>query len=193
MRQGAALIEQAACRRCHTIDGTGNAQATEPGAVAWTRSQDELLAAIERPVDQMPRFGFDRRQAETLIAYLIATRRRAGAHDAYRVRFSGEKAIRSSPFEERCGPCHRMLTPAGALGAGADGPNLSGLFTRFYPATAQGDRRWSPQSLRTWLSNPRAVRPATTMPPGHPTDDDIAAIVAQLAPSGGPSPSRRSQ
>jgi cytochrome c2 len=177
VREGAAYAEHAACRRCHTIDGTGTGLATDLSAVVWTRSEDALVASLDRPVESMPRFGFGRRPIEALIAYLLATRHGARPQQSYRVRFAESGAHAPSAFDDRCGGCHRVLTPSGARGAGADGPNLSGLFSAFYPATAPGGTRWTPEALRRWLDNPRAARRATTMPPVKPRDDEVARII----------------
>jgi cytochrome c2 len=177
VREGAAYVERAACRRCHTIGGTGNRLATDLSAVVWTRSQEELAASIDRPVESMPRFGFGPRQVEALIACLVASRHRARPQQSYRVRFAETPARGASAFDDRCGGCHRVLTPAGARGSGSAGPNLSGLFSGFYPATAPGGSRWTPEALRAWLKNPRAARPATTMPPPGARDEEVARIL----------------
>lgn len=177
VREGAACVERSACRRCHPIDGTGNRLATDLSAVVWTRSEAGLVASIDRPVESMPRFGFSRRQIEVVIAYLLSTRRAAQPQQSYRVRFAEAGAHVPSAFDDRCGGCHRVLTPAGAGGSGAAGPNLSGLFSTFYPATAPGGRPWTPEALRAWLRNPRAIRQATTMPPPGARDDEVARII----------------
>jgi cytochrome c2 len=177
VRDGAARAEEAACRRCHSIDGTGNHLATDLSAVVWARSEAGLVASIDRPVESMPRFSFSRRQIERVIAYLLATRRAAQPQQSYRVRFAGAAAHAPSPFDDRCGGCHRVLTSAGSSGRGAAGPNLSGLFSTFYPATAPGGKHWTPEALREWLKNPRAVRPATTMPQPGARDDEVARII----------------
>jgi cytochrome c1 len=180
VRAGAALVEQAACRRCHVIAGEGNGLATDLGAVVWSRSQQDLRGALDRPADSMPWFGFAPRQADRVIAYLLATRRPAAGRDAYRVRFLGAGTRPRSPAEQRCGPCHAALTPSGPLGRARDAPNLSGLFTPYYPATGPRGQRWTPDSVRAWIANPRAWRPGTTMPPVSVTDAEVAEIVRQL-------------
>lgn len=38
----------------------------------------------------------------------------------------------------------------------------------------------SDEALRTWLANPRAVRPSTAMPNFHLSDSEIRAILAYL-------------
>jgi cytochrome c2 len=60
------------------------------------------------------------------------------------------------------------------------GPNLSGLFTPFYPKTARNGQRWTPELLEEWIKNPRAVRPGTTMLPVRLSAGDLARAVQQL-------------
>ena len=56
-------------------------------------------------------------------------------------------------FGKRCGPCHRALTTTrGGLGRGSVAPNLSGLFTRYYPKTAPGGAAWEERSLKKWIA-----------------------------------------
>ncbi|HEY6554406.1 MAG TPA: selenite/tellurite reduction operon c-type cytochrome lipoprotein ExtS, partial [Vicinamibacteria bacterium] len=85
-----------------------------------------------------------------------------------------------SVFEERCGGCHRFLGSSGPLGRDGPGPNLSGLFTAFYPRTAPQDRRWTQKALAEWLRNPRAIRPATTMPPVVLSEDELRQLTTEL-------------
>ena len=69
---------------------------------------------------------------------------------------------------------------------GAPGPNLSGLFTPFYPKTAPGDRAWTEKALADWLRNPRASRRTTTMPPVALSDDELRLVTAELGAAGAP-------
>lgn len=165
VREGRALAESAACRRCHAISGSGNRLATKLDSVGWQREQAELLASITAPVENMPNFGFDRRQAEALIAFLLHGASVQALEGAYRVHFVRGSAAAPSLFDEKCGGCHRLLSGLGPQGTGTAGPNLSGLFTPFYPKTAPGERAWTAEALARWTLNPRATRSTTTMPP----------------------------
>lgn len=180
MREGEELVGRAACRRCHTIGGQGNRHATNLDRVVWTRSQAELLASIRVPVENMPAFGFDEPQAEAIVAFLLSRRALAGEPESYRVLFRAAGAGKPSVFEEKCGGCHRRIGASGPQGVGRAGPNLSGLFTAFYPATARGDVPWSPTALEEWLRNPRAVRPHAIMPPVPLTADERKNLLAEL-------------
>jgi len=147
------------------VGGTGNRLAANLDRVAWKRDQHELESSITEPVENMPRFGLDEKQAEAVIAFLLNGADPGLSEATYRVRFSGANPDRDSVFEARCGGCHRALGPAGPLGRGLAGPNLSGLFTPFFPAAEPGGRPWTPTALEKWLANPRAVRPLAAMRP----------------------------
>ena len=187
--EGARLADTSACRRCHTIGGEGNRLAADLDRVAWRRSQAELLASIQEPVENMPRFGFDRSQAEALVAFLLSRADRHAPLLAYRVTFSGAGQGGRGAFEQKCGGCHRLLGASGPLGHGSAGPNLSGLGTRFYPPTAPGDRLWTAEALAKWLANPRQLRPATTMPPVALTAEELREVMEQLGLAPPPPPS----
>jgi mono/diheme cytochrome c family protein len=183
VREGRRLVEALACRRCHTVGGKGNRLATSLDAVAWKREQRDLVASIREPVENMPRFCLDEAQAEAIVAFLLRSGDPGQTQDTYRVHFTGAPAGSESVFGTRCGGCHRLLGPAGSVGTGTSGPNLSGLFTPFYPATAPGDRRWTEKVLADWLRNPRAGRPHTTMPPLALREDERRRVVAELGGS----------
>jgi cytochrome c2 len=86
-------------------------------------------------------------------------------------------------FEKECGGCHRFLGAAGPVGTGTAAPNLSGLFTEFYPPTAPGERRWTEKALADWLRNPRSARPHATMPPVALSDEDLRKVTLELGGS----------
>lgn len=182
--EGRRLVERLACRRCHRIDGKGNGFATDLDRVVWKREQSALVTSISEPAENMPRFSLDEAQAQALIAYLLHVGDERQPQDAYRVRFEGRAG--SSMFEKHCGSCHRAITATGPLGTGSAGPNLTGLFTPFYPATAPAAatspdaRPWTAPLLEDWLVNPRRARSATTMPPVSLTRDERRALLQEL-------------
>lgn len=180
VRRGGRLVEGAACRRCHTIGGRGSRLATELDRVVGRREQRELARSIVDPVENMPEFGFDGAQAESLVAFLLHHARADGAADSYRVHFRRDGAATRSMFDAKCGPCHRALTPSGPRGTGTAGPNLSGLLGSFYPPTFREGRPWDEEALRDWLRNPRAHRSGTTMPLLVLDADETAAIMTEV-------------
>lgn len=198
VREGRRLVETLACRRCHTISGEGTRLATDLDAVVWTREQAALVSSLREPAPNMPRFGLDERQAGAIVAFLLRSGSRDRPQDSYRVLFARSASPASSAFEKSCGGCHRLLRAAGPLGSGSTGPNLSGLFTRFYPKTAPGDpkttpgdRSWTDGALADWLRNPRASRPTATMPPLALSDDERLRIAAELQGGRAPVAARR--
>jgi cytochrome c2 len=176
---GRKLVESLACRRCHTIGEAGNRLATSLDHVVWKREQHALARSIGEPVENMPRFGMSRFEVEKVIAFLLHGARPELAEATYRVRFERRRGMANLRFEERCGGCHRALLADGPAGRGSAGPNLSGLFTRYYP-TAFVNRPWTPASLRDWLRNPRALRPQTTMRPVRLEDPEWPRLLEEF-------------
>jgi cytochrome c2 len=178
--EGRERVERLACRRCHTVGGSGNRRATNLDRVAWKRDQGELARSIGKPVENMPRFGLDRGQTEAVIGYLLHSADPKLGTVTYRVRFAKREGVRDSVFESRCGGCHRTLAAASPLGRGSAGPNLSGVFTKFYPSSAPGIRPWTPATLERWLENPRALRPGSAMRPVRLEARDFRILVEEL-------------
>ncbi len=178
--EGRERVERLACRRCHTIGGSGNRLATNLDRVAWRRHQGELAKSIGTPVENMPRFGLDGGQTEAVIAHLLRSADPKLGTVTYRVRFAKREPVRDSVFESRCGGCHRSLAAAGPLGRGSAGPNLSGVFTGFYPPTAPGARPWTALTLERWLENPRALRPGSAMRPVRLDETRFRTLLREL-------------
>lgn len=178
--EGRERVESLACRRCHRVGGVGNRLATNLDHVVWRRDQGALVRSIGDPVVNMPRFGMNASQTEAVIAFLLRSAKPELAEATYRVRFARRDGPTRSGFDERCGGCHRALLADGPAGRGSAGPNLSGLFTREYPATAAGNRPWTPAQLRSWVQNPRALRPRTTMRPLRLEEGEWLRLVDEL-------------
>jgi mono/diheme cytochrome c family protein len=179
-REGQRLVEGLACRRCHSIGGKGNRLATDLDKVVWKRDQPQLVSSIRAPVENMPVFGLDEGQAEAIVAFLLRSGRPDEPEDTYRVQFERRAGASLTVFEKQCGGCHRFLGPAGPVGTASIGPNLSGLFTPFYPPTAPGSRPWTAKALADWLRNPRVSRPHSTMPPFALSGDELRQVTAEL-------------
>ncbi len=182
--EGRERVESLACRRCHLVGGAGNRLATNLDHVVWKRDQGALARSIGEPVVNMPRFGLDVSQTEAVIAFLLRSAQPELAEATYRVRFAHRDGLTRSIFDVRCGGCHRALLADGPAGRGSAGPNLSGLFTREYPATAQGNRPWTPAQLKSWLQNPRALRPQTTMRPLRLEESEWHRLLEELGAAG---------
>jgi len=73
---------------------------------------------------------------------------------------SGEAdAVRGKVVAEvRCLPCHHLHLTSKRVG-----PGLKGIFNRAPGISGVPFERWDAASLDAWLSNPRAIKPNTTM------------------------------
>ncbi len=177
---GRHLVETLGCRRCHRVGREGNRHATSLDQVVWKREQDALAGAIRNPGENMPRFALSPIQTERVIAFLLHAADPAAAVPSYRVHFARSEPAAHSRFEERCGGCHRSLLAGGPGGRATAGPNLSGLLTEFYPRAAPEERRWTPDSLRNWLRNPRALRASAGMPPISLEEHEWRELLGEL-------------
>ena len=180
MAEGQQRVQQLACRRCHTVGGLGNRLATDLDRTVWKRDQRDLAKSIGQPAANMPRFGLDERQTQAVIAFLLKSADPEVSEATYRVRFSRGGLNAESIFGSRCGGCHSALGPSGLLGKGSAGPNLSGLFTLYYPATASENLTWTPDALGKWLVNPRAERLCAGMRPVQLEAGELVRLSGEL-------------
>ena len=181
--RGEKLLETFACRRCHTAGGKGNRLATNLDGVLQTRQTREIERAIASPVPSMPDFRLADADMTDLVNALLAESARSTANKRERplvVHFQ-DSNVNENVFEKICGACHQALTARhGGLGRGEIGPNLSGLFSPFYPPTFRGRERWSEAHLKTWLANPRRIKKTALMQPGLLGNDDFARLLDML-------------
>lgn len=189
VREGAGRIERYACRRCHAWRGEGNALAANLDDLLAVAPPRKIHDSIRAPAAFMPDFGFDETQIRDIVnAILAAGRRRQRTGDAeipVVVHFEDADNGTDLVFPKVCGRCHRMLSEtAGGLGAGAVGPNLSGLLTPYYPKTFGGGERWTDERFRKWLGNPRSVKPAASMPPVPLSAEQAKDIAGLMTPTG---------
>lgn len=180
---GRKAIERSGCQRCHVIAGKGNRYARDLDRLLPRARPEEVLAALEKPALFMPRFALTESTAVLVVNALFAgsaASRPPEGESPLVVHF--ESAARQEhAFTRRCGGCHRLLTgEREGLGAGSIGPNLSGLFTPFYPGTLLEGERWTPARFREWLENPRQFRPLAEMPSVKLTEDERHAIESAL-------------
>jgi cytochrome c2 len=169
VRKGKRLAESTACRRCHLLGASGTRLASNLDTVLQGSRPEEIDQAIQNPALFMPQFHFSDHDRAALVTYILAAGLTAGkqaAEPPQVVHFNLLRAGQQPVFAKQCGGCHKLLSERfGGLGSGNDGPNLSGLFTRFYPATFQHDQPWTVERLKRWLKNPRAIRSQTMMRP----------------------------
>lgn len=165
--RGVKLLDALGCRRCHGTAGRGNRLAADLDRSVQGRAA-ETLAALGKPAQRMPDFRLADPDAEALVNALLLGARQAPPPpgEVPTLVHLSVAAPEEDPFTRRCGPCHRALTPArGALGTGRTAPDLSGLFTPFYPGAFREGEPWTPATLEKWLENPRRTRPWALMAP----------------------------
>lgn len=164
---GRRLLDLAACRRCHQSGGKGNLLATSLDQAARGASPEQLAQSIRQPGLFMPVFSFLEQDVTALVTAILAgAQGRAVASEAPLVVYFARETAGQNAFDKHCGGCHQALSRRhGALGTGLSGPNLSGLFTPFYPLSLGEDQPWTPERLEKWLRNPRALRKNAPMPP----------------------------
>ncbi|WP_022850885.1 selenite/tellurite reduction operon c-type cytochrome lipoprotein ExtS [Limisalsivibrio acetivorans] len=174
INNGKDLTEKAACRRCHTLGETGNNASSNLDIEAKRKTGAFLLNKINEPNDYMPRFGFDNNDAEDIVRYILNSGEASNVEPESRpfVVFinSGDEGV----FSKKCGGCHRLLTrEKGGMGDGDTAPNLSGLFTEFYPDnTLPRHEKWDNETLLKWVKNPRLLDKGSMMPPLKLSDDE---------------------
>lgn len=169
VQAGKKLAEQTACRRCHTLQKSGNRLASNLDSLLWTAQTGAIRKALIEPALFMPNFHFSAADLDRLITVILAGGAQTGRADKEPpqiVFFSNTDTQKQHVFVKQCGGCHKLLSKRdGGLGSGTAGPNLSGLLTRFYPPTFEGNREWTEDRLKRWLKNPRESRPQTLMRP----------------------------
>lgn len=167
--RGKQLAEQGSCRRCHQLHKSGNRLTSNLDNLLQGSSIEAIVRAIAEPASFMPNFYFSQQDRDALVTYILAaglTASKQTVEPPQVVHFNLAQPGRQTTFAKQCGGCHKLLSERyGGQGSGAVGPNLSGLLTRFYPATFQYDEPWTVERLKRWLKNPRAVRSQTMMRP----------------------------
>ena len=189
LRRGEKLLDGFACRRCHSSGGKGTRLASNLDRLLPNTPPENIFQAIKNQALFMPKFRFDDRQTTDLVNAILAGALKAtpmGGEAPQVVHFAELKKQRENIFQEKCGPCHKMLTEAfGALGQGDIGPNLSGLFSRYYPLHLPDNARWRADLLKKWLENPRKKRENSQMRPVPLKDNEFEQLLNILASKSG--------
>ena len=169
VKKGELLMEALSCRRCHVSAGRGNRFATSLDSLLEAKPVPEIAAAIGSPAWGMPDFRLPETEITAIVNALLSGTEQSGKTVGERplaVYFKNTEHVPGDVFSKKCGGCHRMFSDGGGLlGTGEIGPNLSGLLTRFYPETFPKGKRWTLPRLRSWIGNPRKLKPGALMPP----------------------------
>jgi len=185
VQRGNKLLETYACRRCHTTAGKGNRLASNLDRLPAGSTPQEMFDSIKTPALLMPEFRLAAGQITDLVNAILAGAKQSGPRGQETpqvVHFGAAKGDAENIFEKKCGDCHKVLTRAfGAFGKGSIGPNLSGLFSEFYPPTSHDKSRWRSDSLEKWLKNPRQSRSSTLMRPVPLQKEEFEKLLALLS------------
>ncbi|QAR33977.1 c-type cytochrome [Geovibrio thiophilus] len=184
VENGSKTADSAHCRRCHITEGRGNDVAPNLDTESRRKTAETLKEKLIKPTDYMPDFHMNDPTAENTVKYILNAggSAKSVSRTAPYVVFitQGKKSV----FEEKCGGCHRLLTrKRGGTGHGDTAPNLSGLFSGFYPADtvkAEGNR-WNGEILVKWIKNPRRIKKEALMPPVLLTEEEEKSITAEFA------------
>lgn len=129
----------------------------------------------------MPNFYFQETDITCLVNAILdssAVYASTSSEDSRVIHFEEDIKDNDNIFNNRCGSCHRILTLTfGGLGRGDIGPNLSGIFSRFYFKNFKDGKFWNSKGLRQWLKNPRDVRVNAQMLPIKLTEDELVHLI----------------
>ena len=181
VKDGHRLINTSGCRRCHRTGRKGNALASVLDATLDKTLPETLADAIKNPAIFMPNFYFNESDILKLVNAVLASSAvyvSDSSETARIIHFEKNKEDNDNTFNKHCGSCHRVLTQQlGGIGQGDIGPNLSGIFSRFYFKNFKDGKTWNSKSLRQWLKNPRDIRINTQMPPVKLTEDELMHLI----------------
>lgn len=181
IKEARNLAYDSGCRRCHILEGKGNALARDLHYTGRKNTGEYIFKMIRKPNEYMPDFHFDNSTIDKLVKLVL---------------FDGAKAVEKkntaypvfldtnveNVFSKKCGNCHKaLLRNIGPVGKGDIGPNLSGLFTEYYKSKVLiNNKNFTEDLLREWLKNPRQISKTTVMPVIELDDKEIADLIENL-------------
>lgn len=175
--KGKKIIEEAKCRRCHTVGGEGGVKASNLDSSSERLPPDKLLDAIENPNDNMPDFRLDTENLKALMSGLYFYASGSVVMEMTQtVHFIGEE--KDGTFHKKCGGCHKALTAEGAAGTYKWGPNLSGIGEK--DDYGINGVQWDEELLEKWLRNSRDVKKNSAMPPADLTEEELRSVIRTL-------------
>jgi len=180
VRDGRRLIDTSGCRRCHKTDRRGNRLASDLDASLDKTLPEGLIHAIIYPAAFMPNFYFNEPDILKLVNAILGSSAVWGSESGESpkvIYFEKSEEDGNNTFNKHCGSCHRVLTQQlGGLGHGDIGPNLSGIFSRFYFKNFKDGKSWDVNRLEQWLKNPRDIRTNAQMLPINLTEDELSHL-----------------
>ncbi len=182
---GRRTIDTSGCRRCHKTGNQGNRLATDLDASLDITLPEDLAHAIKYPAVFMPNFYFNPSDIVKLVNAILGSSAVWGPESGAPpkiIYFENSKEDSHNTFNKYCGSCHRVLTQQfGGLGQGDIGPNLSGIFSRFYFKNFKDGESWDANRLAQWLKNPRDIRANAQMLPVKLTKDELRHLLHILS------------
>ena len=181
VKDGLRLIDSSGCRRCHKTGVQGNGLASDLDSSLDKTLPEGMAHAIKYPAVFMPNFYFQDTDITCLVNAVLYASTVYGPtsdEDIGVIHFEKDTKDNDNIFNRRCGSCHRILTAQfGGLGSGDIGPNLSGIFSRFYFKNFKDGKSWNPDRLKQWLKNPRNIRVNARMQPRELTKDELSYLI----------------
>lgn len=175
------ITENAACRRCHILEDTGNSLARDLHSTGEKRTGEYIFKMIKEPNEYMPDFRFDNNTAVNLAKLILfdGITVRKDKNLSYPVFLDSDV---KNIFGEKCGNCHKaLLRNIGPAGHGNIGPNVSGIFTVYYKSNVlKDDEKFNEDILKKWLKNPRVIYKNTVMPNIPLSDKELTDLIKNL-------------
>lgn len=170
LKLGAELIEQRACRACHSIGGEGAVVGPALDQVTLRRSEDWIRDWLHdpsaiKPGTLMPEFEWTDEQYHTIIAYLSQYRKLVDTDAILANEPDPVKAGEQLIDAYQCWSCHRILDQTGRP---------------IYPDLQTVKERHTVDWEKSWLKDPQRIKPGTFMPTFKLTEEEIDAITAYL-------------
>jgi len=185
VKEGRRMIDASGCRRCHKTGNQGNRLAADLDASLDKTLPEDLAQAIISPAIFMPDFYFNAPDVVKLVNAILGSSAVWGPESGETpkiIYFEKNKEDRNNTFNKYCGSCHRVLTQQfGGLGHGDIGPNLSGIFSRFYFKNFKDGKSWDANRLKQWLNDPRDIRGNAQMLPVRLTEDELGQLIHILS------------
>jgi cytochrome c2 len=185
VKEGGRIIDASGCRRCHRTGNQGNRMASDLDASLDKTQPEDLAHAIEFPAVFMPDFQFNASDIDKVVNAILRSSAVWGPESGETpeiIYFEKNKEAGNNAFNKYCGSCHRVLTQQfGGLGLGNIGPNLSGIFSRFYFKSFNDGNSWNETRLARWLKNPRDIKANAQMPPVKLTEDELGHLMHILS------------
>ena len=181
INMGREIVNNSHCRRCHYIENKGNFIAVNLNNSGYENIGEYLFKMIKNPVEFMPNFEFDNETVYKIVKYILFNSNNVSIkQNPYPVFM---KSSQKSVFKELCSGCHNIISKKTGPVAGKNiGPNLSGLFSGFYPVDFIKPKspKWDNETLKKWILNPRNYKKNSTMPPLEISKSDLEKLLKEI-------------